>query len=329
MSAHIVDIVTQAVDEQISRRQSHGTGSFHQTKSPPNTPSMRTGPPRTLSYVYSSPNSPASSIKVQESDIFPRAGQVEDASNNETDFRGALEVGSPIGDRKGKRRESKFTEDGWNPMKWFQEPPKDDKPASRPSKLHIDTADVNTPDGESGPFSAFPGGQNTTDSQFRLRRAFSDPHAPNSNVGRKKWGRLRSLIPNVNQSVSATTGRSTAISHSVPLTDELIASGLSALMLRLWFERDEKGQRRIPVLLHRLRIRISDSLHPLHGNKSVFRIECEYANGAARWVIYRSLRDFISLHAHYTVSNAYNRNVDKLPEFPKTSECLVTPFLPF
>jgi phospholipase D1/2 len=51
---------------------------------------------------------------------------------------------------------------------------------------------------------------------------------------------------------------------------------------------------------------------------SVFRIECEYA-GVARWVIYRELRDFLSLHAHYAVSNVYNRNVDHMPEFPKTS----------
>ncbi|KAI0040774.1 phospholipase D, partial [Auriscalpium vulgare] len=54
-------------------------------------------------------------------------------------------------------------------------------------------------------------------------------------------------------------------------------------------------------------------------SQSVFRIECEYVNGAARWVIYRQLRDFLSLHTHYAVSNAYNRNVDTLPEFPKTS----------
>jgi phospholipase D1/2 len=71
-----------------------------------------------------------------------------------------------------------------------------------------------------------------------------------------------------------------------------------------------------------LRIRISDSLHPLHGSHSVFRIECEYANGAIRWVIYRQLRDFLSLHAHCAVSNAYNRNIEKLPEFPRTSRSI-------
>ena len=44
-------------------------------------------------------------------------------------------------------------------------------------------------------------------------------------------------------------------------------------------------------------------------------IECEYAK-----VIYHRLRDFLSLHAHCAVSNAYNHNIEKLPEFPRTSE---------
>ena len=50
----------------------------------------------------------------------------------------------------------------------------------------------------------------------------------------------------------------------------------------------------------------------------MFRIECEYANGAVRWVVYRELREFLSLHGHYTISNAYNRNIENLPEFPLT-----------
>ncbi|KAI0693955.1 phospholipase D [Cytidiella melzeri] len=134
-----------------------------------------------------------------------------------------------------------------------------------------------------------------------------------------KWNRLRSLIPHLAQQRREQTGKgpSSVISQSVNITDELLVGGLSTLMLRLWFERDEKDHRRVPIMFHRLRIRISDSLHPLHGNKAVFRIECEYANGAARWVVYRQLREFLSLHTHYAISNAYNRNVDALPDFPR------------
>jgi phospholipase D1/2 len=136
------------------------------------------------------------------------------------------------------------------------------------------------------------------------------------------WSRLRFLLPQMMLSSPKEPTSSAVTPGNVSITDELIVGGLSALILRLWFERDERGRRRVPVLLHRLRIRISDSLHPLHEAHSVFRIECEYANGAMRWVIYRQLRDFLSLHAHYAVSNAYNRNIEKLPEFPRTSRSL-------
>ncbi|KAI0826732.1 phospholipase D [Trametes gibbosa] len=135
-----------------------------------------------------------------------------------------------------------------------------------------------------------------------------------------KWGRLRSLIPHIaSQAKAQTPTPSAVVSPNVNITDELITGGLATLMLRMWFEHDEKGHRRVPALFHRLRIRVSDSLHPLHGNKAVFRIECEYANGAVRWVVYRQLREFLSLHGHYTLSNAYNRNIDTLPEFPLTT----------
>ncbi|KAI0669199.1 phospholipase D [Trametes maxima] len=139
-------------------------------------------------------------------------------------------------------------------------------------------------------------------------------------LGAPKWGRLRSLIPHIANQAKAQTPAPSAVVHpSVNITDELITGGLAPLMLRLWIERDDKGHRRVPALFHRLRIRVSDSLHPLHGNKAVFRIECEYANGAVRWVVYRQLREFLSLHGHYTLSNAYNRNIETLPEFPLTT----------
>ncbi|KAI8978828.1 phospholipase D [Trametes punicea] len=135
-----------------------------------------------------------------------------------------------------------------------------------------------------------------------------------------KWNRLRSLIPHIaGQAKAQTPAPSAVVPPNVNITDELITGGLATLMLRLWFERDEKDHRRVPALFHRLRIRVSDSLHPLHGNKAVFRIECEYANGTVRWVVYRQLREFLSLHGHYTLSNAYNRNIETLPEFPLTT----------
>ncbi|KAJ8519021.1 hypothetical protein ONZ45_g3982 [Pleurotus djamor] len=315
-----------------------------QFRSPPTTPSMRTGPPRSLSYSYSIPNSPVNSrnnsrmIEASEPiDILPegveQGGEYFAFSRRNTDFRGALEYSNSFdpSDRKGKRRESRV-EESWNPMKWFYESPREEKPqfdfgveGSRREHQGETTEEpgaVSEGEGFAGP--------STPKIASSLRRVSSVPHSPHSphsphektKPGLAKWGRLRSLLPTVasqSQPPTATPGPSAVTHPSVNITDELITGGLSTLMLRLWFERDERDLRRVPVLLHRLRIRVSDSLHPLHGHKSVFRIECEYANGAARWVIYRQLQDFISLHYHYTLSNAYNRSVDKLPEFPRTS----------
>ncbi|KAF9077535.1 hypothetical protein BDP27DRAFT_1311216 [Rhodocollybia butyracea] len=286
-------------------------------KSPPTTPSMRTGPPRSLSYVYSLPSSPAGSrpngeLKLtnheeEEGNRFPFA-----ENENAPRFRGVLETSNSSGsfssDRKGKKRESRLLDESWNPIKWFHESPKDETGPDPPFG-EKDGPRAEPEDDRIGP---------------SLRRANTEELAqsPEKVAPRAKWGRLRSLIPQIahqNQHENGPERPSVVTSNAVNITDELITGGLSTMMLRLWFERDEKGNRRIPILLHRLRIRVSDSLHPLEGNKSVFRIECEYANGAVRWVIYRQLRDFLSLHAHYAVSNAYNRNVEGLPEFPRTS----------
>lgn len=280
------------------------------------TPSMKTGPPRSLSYVYSHPNSPAASranTKLESSHLKTTNHELDEGdafpfSENENTprFRGVLEAGSGSfsSDRKGKKRESRLLDESWNPMKWFHESPREENTPESPfGRKH--SALVEPEDDRIGP---------------SLRRANTEepPASPETQKSsRARWGRLRSLMQIANP---GPRGPSVITSQAVNITDELITGGLSTLMLRLWFERDEKGHRRIPVLLHRLRIRVSDSLHPLQGHKSVFRIECEYANGAARWVVYRQLRDFFSLHTHYAVSNAYNRNVEGLPEFPRTSE---------
>jgi phospholipase D1/2 len=309
-------------------------------RSPQNTPSTRTGPPRSLSFAYSIPGSPPVSrgnSKHENGDILPRDSLDESEfpfSSTNSDFRGALEYGNTDqGDRKGKKRESRPQDEAWNLRRWFHESPKEEKAGFdlgnnvKESKARSEAGQDNSPQSPrstSGDDADEPNTSTPTPQRSGLRRAFSVPHASQggSQGSRARWSRLRSLIPHiVNQDArqATTPGPSAVTSNSVNITDELITGGLSTLMLRLWFERDEKDQRRIPVLFHRLRIRVSDSLHPMHVHKSVFRIECEYANGAARWVIYRQLRDFVSLHTHYTVSNVYNRNVDNMPEFPRTS----------
>ena len=231
-----------------------------------------------------------------------------------------------MAERKHKRRDSYFHETPWNPMRWITESPRASLHEDRPP---LDLARTPRTDGghqHSDSDGEAAGGppESATESAAtpRLRQARSMPHMADQTRTpvTPKWGRLRSLLPHIAGQAKAHPQPSVVTPAHVNITDELITGGLATLMMRLWIEHDEKGHRRVPALFHRLRIRVSDSLHPMHGNKAVFRIECEYANGAVRWVVYRQLREFLSLHGHYTISNAYNRNLDTLPEFPITSK---------
>ena len=326
---------------------------------PHTTPSERTGPPRSISFgslpnsrVVSRTNSRTDGIYPSQAETSPatagpstqinlddRLWSRPDPGVPEPQFRNALEYDDPDQrekereylERVGRRkyRDSKFEE--WNPIRWLTDSPRDtpreehlpfefgptsesDKDDKRPRLTHPLSAQPDPPSSKrkrnSRRANSLPPDTNRQDSKGKEKR-----------TGAPRWGRLRSLLLSQTRSQTSQPGDSSALSpQSVNITDELITGNLSALMLKLWFERDEKGHRRVPILLHRLRIRISDSLHPLDGNKAVFRIECEYANGAVRWVIYRQLREFLSLHTHYAFSNAYNRNIEALPEFPKTSK---------
>ncbi|KZT27381.1 phospholipase D [Neolentinus lepideus HHB14362 ss-1] len=322
----------------------------------PGSPSARTGPPCSFLYSYSLPHSNYSSranTHQEDGDMVlqdtMRSVIPEDSyfsPRPESDFRGALEYNDPeqrekereiISKReRERRRDSGIFDEGWNNLRnWFQDAPRTEEPdvdASREKDKQEGIAQTTQENRhQEGQDSNKQEKSGSTPGASRpllqhVLRSKSLPHIKNdSNAGARRpsaptWRRLRSLLPNITHHTQSTVPEaSTVAPHTVKVTDELMFSGLSPLLLRLWFERDEKDQRRVPILLHRLKIRITDSLHPLHGSKAVFRIECEYANGAAKWVIYRQLRDFVSLHTHYTFSNAYNRNVETMPDFPKTS----------
>ncbi|KAG1829755.1 phospholipase D [Suillus variegatus] len=299
----------------------------------PDTPSSRTGPPRSLSFTFSHRSSSISrqilgNSQQEHSDIIEndldRGKTSFQINSSSSSFRGALEISPSLGkattDKKGKARESRVLDQS-------HDSPLEDRSNSmlpEHSNTIIEEEEEKT---ERKPMSRHqtigPVRKPTDPPPLDLQRSQSHPpqvdyKKPGTSA---KWNKLRSLLPSVIRAgqPGIPAPHSVVTSHEVNITDELITGGLSTLMLRLWFEHDEKGHRRIPILLHRLRIRISDSLHPMQAHKAVFRIECEYANGAVRWVVYRQLRDFLSLHAHYAVSNAFKSRKDVLPEFPRTS----------
>jgi len=251
----------------------------------------------------------------------------------ESDFRGGWEYEDHDSTAKGtarlRDRQSWLNVEGWdiNPRKWLglsemdeQEEAGDDQrprpprqtdsptqmgpsraPSRPPSPVPVANEELALPPSTPRVKSSFP-------------RSLSLPHIRHNPA----WSRIKSLIPHLATATIESTQEEprSPRDRAVDITDELIFSGLTGLMLNMWLERDERDERRVPLLLHRLRIRVSDSVNPLNNNSAVFRIECEYANSAAQWVIYRQLRDFNSLHTHYKVTNFYTRNMD-LPDFPR------------
>lgn len=68
-----------------------------------------------------------------------------------------------------------------------------------------------------------------------------------------------------------------------------------------------------------LKLRITDSVYPFHNTHALFRIELQYGDGLMKWVIYREMRDFVNLHAHYRFASIVQNDTVTLPSFPKTS----------
>ena len=74
---------------------------------------------------------------------------------------------------------------------------------------------------------------------------------------------------------------------SVPITTELFAGQLPVMMLKTWLDRDEDGNRAVPVLLGNLRFRVGDIVGLKIGKQTgreMFKLECEYGDGAVKWV---------------------------------------------
>ncbi|KAI6132273.1 phospholipase D [Pisolithus croceorrhizus] len=299
----------------------------------PDTPSARTGPPRSLSYRFTPAYSPTIS------QMIPLYDEPDGADIYKSDdgghppqrdpyrfepFRDPLALHNPgseerVQGRKGVIRDNgKPASESWKPT---QEPSAESKGKER-EKPPIDIDEHYPSQHEAHAHNQ----QHTKTSKEgvtseALEGPEAQPSQPDDKQSSARWAKLRLLVaPMIHRAPSVTQTHS-VVSPEVNITDELIMGCLSVVLLGLWLERDDKGHRRIPVLLHRLRFRISDSLHPLHALKAAFRIECEYANGAFRWVIYRQLRDFVSLHTHYALSNAFGGKKDALPEFPLTSSC--------
>ncbi|KAK8049967.1 hypothetical protein PG994_011697 [Apiospora phragmitis] len=122
------------------------------------------------------------------------------------------------------------------------------------------------------------------------------------------------------------------IHKSAELMAELRAVTPAVVMFASMLQRDEHGNKRIPVLLEQVKIRVIDS-KPDKSDKddnsrerhSIFTFALEYGSGPSRmaWTVERSITDIINLHARYKLSlnnqylqTAALRKKPKQPHFP-------------
>ena len=185
----------------------------------------------------------------------------------------------------------------------------------RPSNLRRLTGFGTSHDGtDSSPFSPWKG--------HRGERA--------TTISAAKWRQLKAGLKMMGQRRKAEI----TIDHakSAELLAELTAGVPAALIVASMFQRDEHGNKRIPILLEQLKVRLTDSqqVSSKSGERHmIFRIELEYGNGLTRmkWVIHRALRDFITLHTRYKIQIGAQKyvklkNADartKLPRFPRSA----------
>ncbi|KAK2045997.1 phospholipase D [Colletotrichum somersetense] len=117
---------------------------------------------------------------------------------------------------------------------------------------------------------------------------------------------------------------------SAELMAELRAGAPAVLMLASMIQRDEHGNKRIPVLLEQVRLRVTDS-QPESDDDSerhwVFTMDLEYGSGPSRmkWTIIRTLKDIYNLHVRYKLALSNDKYLHgradvgarpKMPKFP-------------
>ncbi|RMD41554.1 hypothetical protein DV735_g3568, partial [Chaetothyriales sp. CBS 134920] len=157
-------------------------------------------------------------------------------------------------------------------------------------------------------------------------------------------GRDNRRPPALRNVAAASANTGTNLSHPSALDSDaaetprasrrrLLAERSTTLGAQNMFQRDEHGQRRIPVLLEQVKVKVTDSRvdESTPGDRHLlFKIELEYGNGInrMRWVVHRSLKDFVTLHAKYKLHlqsaklkklKGRGESSKQMPKFPKAA----------
>ncbi|KAI9244178.1 hypothetical protein BDA99DRAFT_529337 [Phascolomyces articulosus] len=86
--------------------------------------------------------------------------------------------------------------------------------------------------------------------------------------------------------------------------------------------RDEYGRKLPPILLSMISVAVTDSEYMNKGNQWVFRTELQY--GDVKWVIRRTIADFVTLHYTLKLKSSLSDYVPAPPQFPDQLRSLIS-----
>lgn len=175
------------------------------------------------------------------------------------------------------------------------------------------------------------GGQSEGEGTASRKQLFSTDRA--TTFGTQRWRMLKQGLKLLAQKKDEYKGD---YLKSAELMAELRAGAPAALMLASMMQRDDNGNKRIPVLLEQIKLRITDSRpdddessDQETGVHTRYRIELEYGSGYNRmkWVVSRTFFDFTKLHSAYIFAGRLGKekgktehsSKSKRPNFPKTA----------
>jgi phospholipase D1/2 len=124
-----------------------------------------------------------------------------------------------------------------------------------------------------------------------------------STFGVQKWRQVKNTIKLLRQKKEERFD----YYKSAELMAELRAGAPAVLMLASMIQRDEHGNKRIPVLLEQLKLSIRDSTPVQDGDSErhwLFTIDLEYGSGPSRmkWTVKRTIREILNLHWKYKLT---------------------------
>ncbi|KAK4229344.1 putative phospholipase D1 [Podospora fimiseda] len=165
------------------------------------------------------------------------------------------------------------------------------------------------------------GGMSDGDAMSPRRNFFATERA--TTYSAQKWKQVKGALKLLRRKETEQFD----FSKSAELMAELRAVAPAVLMLASMIQRDEHGNKRIPVLLEQLRLRIKDSAPSQEKDSErhwLFTIELEYGSGPSqmKWTIKRTIKDILNLHWKYklTLGNekfpAIQGARPKQPRFP-------------